>query len=108
MVFDVQNGDSSLTGTNTTHNHILLQECLVQNGVLNRAVSEAAGKGVPGLAVEDGVDSQVSFLSKYQNIKISNQNSFLSKYQIIVVPCLPLPKRCQALSNVPHLTIQPS
>ena len=36
------------------------QEYLVQNGVLNRAVSEAAGKGVPGLPVEEGVDSQVS------------------------------------------------
>ena len=46
----------------------------MQNGVLNRAVSEAAGKGVPGLAVEDGVDSQVSFLSKYQNIKSKYQN----------------------------------
>ena len=37
------------------------QECLVQNGVLNRAVSEAAGKGVPGLALDDAVDSQVVF-----------------------------------------------
>ena len=30
------------------------KECLIQNGVLNRAVSEAAGKTVPGLALDEG------------------------------------------------------
>ena len=75
----------------------------MQNGVLNRAVSEAAGKGVPGLAVEDGVDSQVSFLSKYQ-IKISNDCCPPLAFKGLKA----LPKRCQALSNVPHLTIQHS
>ena len=39
------------------------KECLIQNGVLNRAVSEAAGKTVPGLSLDEGVDPQsLSFL----------------------------------------------
>jgi len=39
------------------------KECLIQNGVLNRAVSEAAGKTVPGLSLDEGVDAQsLSFL----------------------------------------------
>jgi len=42
------------------------KECLIQNGVLNRAVSEAAGKTVPGLALDEGVDAQsLSFLYPY-------------------------------------------
>ena len=42
------------------------KECLVQNGVLNRAVAEAAGKVVPGLVVDEGVDPQaLSFLYPY-------------------------------------------
>lgn len=42
------------------------KECLVQNGVLNRAVSEAAGKVVPGLVIDEGVDPQaLSFLYPY-------------------------------------------
>ena len=38
------------------------KECLIQNGVLNRAVSEAAGKTVPGLALDEGEDREVIFL----------------------------------------------
>lgn len=42
------------------------KECLVQNGVLNRAVSQAAGKVVPGVTSEDSVDPQsLSFLYPY-------------------------------------------
>ena len=42
------------------------KECLVQNGVLNRAVSEAAGKVVPGIALEESVDAQaLSYLYPY-------------------------------------------
>ena len=42
------------------------KECLIQNGVLNRAVSEAAGKTVPGLALDEGCDPQsLSYLYPY-------------------------------------------
>ena len=38
------------------------KECLIQNGVLNRAVSEAAGKTVPGLALDEGEHLVVEIL----------------------------------------------
>ena len=42
------------------------KECLIQNGVLNRAVSEAAGKTVPGLALDEGCDPHsLSYLYPY-------------------------------------------
>ena len=51
------------------------KECLIQNGVLNRAVSEAAGKTVPGLSLDEGVDAQVE---KYNN------NRTGSRYRVAV------------------------
>ncbi|XP_023333653.1 intraflagellar transport protein 52 homolog isoform X2 [Eurytemora carolleeae] len=42
------------------------KECLIQNGVLNRAVTEIAGKGLSGLMLDDNLDSQaISFLYAY-------------------------------------------
>ena len=42
------------------------KECLIQNGVLNRAVGELAGKKVQGLTLDDNIDPQaISFLYTY-------------------------------------------
>ena len=56
------------------------KECLIQNGVLNRAVSEAAGKTVPGLSLDEGVDAQVEKYNIITGLGVDIELQFSENY----------------------------
>jgi hypothetical protein len=48
------------------HKYFHPKECLISNGVLNRAISESAGKTVAFMAGEEGNNTQVQLQTKLQ------------------------------------------